>query len=198
VLCVARLIPWKGVGDLLAALALLPRDVTLLVAGTGHERARQEQQALEAGLADRVRLQGDVSHAALPPLLALADVVAGASYASETFGMALVEAMGCARPVVATRFGGFPEVVKEGVTGLLVPPRDSPAMAAALLSLLDDPLRRIRFGANGRARALRLFTWPAVADRVEQAYREAISGYGSGPNDATRALHSSSATPEQP
>ena len=174
-LCVARLIPWKGVGDLIAALALLPDDVTLLVAGTGHERVNLEHQALAAGLADRVRFLGDVPHRALPPLFALADVAVGASYASETFGMALVEAMGCARPVVATRFGGFPEVVVEGSTGLLVPPRDPQAMAAALRSLLDDPLRRIRLGANGRARALRLFTWPAVADRVETAYAE-VSG----------------------
>jgi glycosyltransferase involved in cell wall biosynthesis len=174
-LCVARLeVPWKGVDDLIAALARLPERTTLLVAGEGRQRAALVRQALAAGLGERVRFLGAVPNRELPRYYALADLVVGASYASETFGMALCEAMGCARPVVATRFGGFPEVVEEGVTGLLAPPRDPPALAAASGALLADPPRRAAMGAAGRERALRLFTWPAVADRVEAAYHAIV------------------------
>lgn len=170
-LCVARLMPWKGVGDIIEALALLPADTTLLVAGVGQEQANLERQAQAAGLGGRVRFLGDVPNSNLPRYYALADIVVGASFASETFGMALCEAMACGRPVVATRFGGFPEVVEDMVTGLLVPPRDPPALAAALQALLASSDWRAAFGAAGRKRALQLFTWSAVTDRVEAVYR---------------------------
>jgi D-inositol-3-phosphate glycosyltransferase len=170
-LCVARLIPWKGIDDIIAAVAYLPANTTLLVAGTGHYRPTLEKKAQELGLSERVRFLGDIPNRELPRYFALADLVVAASHASETFGMVLCEAMGCARPIVATRFGGFPEVVEDGVTGLLVPPRDPVGLAAAIAQLLADPERAARFGAAGRERVLRLFTWEAVTDRVEAVYR---------------------------
>lgn len=169
-LCVARLIPWKGIDDIIAALAKLPTNTTLLVAGSGHYRPNLEQQAQALGLAQRVRFLGDIPNRELPRYFALADLVVAGSYASETFGMVLCEAMGCGRPVVATRFGGFPEVVEDSVTGLLVPPRDPDAMAAAIATLLEDSERAARYGAAGRERVLRMFTWEAVTDRVEAVY----------------------------
>ena len=174
-LVVARLQPWKGVQDLVAAMALLHNQpVTLLVIGDGIYREVLEHQIRAAGLETQVRLLGAVAYQAMPRYYALADLVLGASYASETFGMALCEAMGCGKAVVASDFGGFPEVVEDGVTGLLVPPRDPKAFAQAIGSLLYDPARRAAFGAAGRARALRLFTWDAVTDRVEAVYRDVL------------------------
>jgi glycosyltransferase involved in cell wall biosynthesis len=128
------------------------------------ERARQE------GVAERVRFLGAVPHEQLPQLLAVSDVLVATSFASETFGIALAEAQACQVPVVASRFGGFPEVVEDGVTGRLVPPQDSTALAQALRELLVDPGRRREMGQAGRQRVWRMFHWERVTERVLQAY----------------------------
>jgi glycosyltransferase involved in cell wall biosynthesis len=78
-------------------------------------------------------------------------------------------------PVVASRFGGFPEVIDEGRTGLLYPPRDAQALAAAVNRLLDDPARRANMAAAAPIWAAQ-FAWPAVADRVEAAYQAVREG----------------------
>jgi starch synthase len=83
--------------------------------------------------------------------------------------------MGCEVPVVASDAGGLPEVVEDGVTGLVVPRGDSNALAQAIGSLLDDPERRRAMGQAGRARALRLFDWDRSAEQFEQIYRELAS-----------------------
>lgn len=182
-----RLMPWKGVQHLIGALALLhnqkARLLVLMAGDQPQQRAELQQRAQELGVAQRVSFLGPVPHRELPRYYALADLIVGASFASETFGMALVEAMGCGRPVVASRFGGFIEVVEEGVTGLLAPPRDEAALAQAVDLLLADPVRRAAFGAAGRKRALGHFSWQAVADRVEQAYSGAPNAERRAPND---------------
>lgn len=169
-----RLMRWKGVDDLVTMLSLLEnRQARLLLLLAGEQPS--ERQALmmlaeRLGVAERVSLLGPLAHRELPHYYLLADIVLGASFASETFGMALVEAMGCGRPVVATRFGGFAEVVVDGSTGLLTPPRDPVAMARAVDGLLAAPARRAAMGSAGHERAQQLFTWQAVADRVDAAY----------------------------
>jgi glycosyltransferase involved in cell wall biosynthesis len=90
----------------------------------------------------------------------------------EGFGIPAAEAMGCEVPVVASDAGGLPEVVEDGVTGLVVPRGDSGALAGAIGSLLADPERRRRMGQAGRARALRLFDWDRSAEQFEGLYRE--------------------------
>ncbi len=107
-------------------------------------------------------------------IIALADVVVGASFASETFGMVLCEAQGCARPVIASDWAGFREVVIHEETGLVVPAQNPPALAAAIERVLGDPAEAERMAQAGRERVLRLFTWPAIADRVEQVYRHRL------------------------
>jgi len=123
-LWVGRLERWKGTIDAVRAVALLDCPAHLVIVGTGPEMARLRDAARSLGIAERVHLLGARDHAALPRLYATADLVIGTSFANETFGMALAEASACARPVIATRFGGFPEVVRDGESGLLVPPRD--------------------------------------------------------------------------
>jgi glycosyltransferase involved in cell wall biosynthesis len=167
-LFVGRLQPWKGVETAIRALALLPA-AHLAVAGDGEDRARLTALAGELGLAARVHFLGAVERASLPPLYAAADLLVATSHASETFGIGLVEAQACGLPVVASRFGGFPEVVDEGRTGLLFAPRDHAALAAAAGALLADPQRRAAMAAAGPPWAAQ-FAWPAVADRVEAAY----------------------------
>jgi glycosyltransferase involved in cell wall biosynthesis len=172
-LWVGRFQPWKGVDIAIRALAQLP-EAMLLIAGAGEERARLERLVAGLDLRERVRFLGPVPRAELPRLYSSADLLLATSFASETFGIGLVEAQACGLPVVASRFGGFPEVVDEGRTGLLVPPRDPQALAAAVRELLEDPARRRAMAAAAPAWAAQ-FAWPAVADRIETAYRSALS-----------------------
>lgn len=171
VLYAGGLIPWKGPQYAIRAIKEVPGAV-LVVAGEGHCRPDLEALAREEGVAGRVRFLGQVPHAELPRLLAVSDVLVGTSFASETFGIILVEAQACEVPVVASRFGGFPEVVQEGVTGLLVPPQDPQALAAALRELLADPTRREEMGRAGRRWAHERFHWDRVAERVLEAYTQ--------------------------
>jgi len=87
----------------------------------------------------------------------------------EPFGLAFLDAMACAVPCVGTRIEAVPEIVKDGETGLLVPPGDAVALAEALERLLGDPARARAMGARGRARVAQRFVWGRVAERLERA-----------------------------
>ncbi|MFV9507570.1 MAG: glycosyltransferase family 4 protein [Oscillochloridaceae bacterium umkhey_bin13] len=169
-LFVGRLQPWKGVDTALRALNLLP-GVHLAIAGDGEQRHNLEALAVELGLSARVHFLGALERQSLPALYSNADLLVATSHASETFGIGLVEAQACGLPVVASRFGGFPEVVDEGRTGLLYPARDHAALAQAVTSLLADPARRAGMAAAAPAWAAQ-FAWSAVTDRVEAVYAE--------------------------
>jgi len=93
----------------------------------------------------------------------------------EGFGLALLEAMLCEKPVVAARVSSIPEIVLGGETGLLVSPDDPARMAAAVNELLDDPLRAAAMGQAGRARALAEFSVARMAERTASVYEEALS-----------------------
>src|SRR5262249_51040166 len=97
------------------------------------------------------------------------------SSVTEGLGTSLIDAMGCAKPVVATRTGGIPEVVDDGRTGLLVPPRDHAAMARAIVSLLKDDARRQRMGAAGLARAHDRFSAERMVQETLKVY-ECVAG----------------------
>ena len=167
-LWVGRLQPWKGVDVALHALQEIPR-AHLMIVGDGETRADLERLAQGLGLAERVHFLGALPRERLPSIYAAADLLLATSFASETFGIGLVEAQACGLPVVASRFGGFPEVIDEGRTGLLVPPRDPAALAAAVRSLIDDPERR-RAMADAAPGWAAQFSWSAVVDRIEAVY----------------------------
>ena len=167
-LWVGRLQPWKGVDVALHALQEIPR-AHLMIVGDGETRADLERLAQGLGLAERVHFLGALPRERLPSIYAAADLLLATSFASETFGIGLVEAQACGLPVVASRFGGFPEVIDEGRTGLLVPPRDPVALAAAVRSLIDD-LERRRAMADAAPGWAAQFAWCAVVDRIEAVY----------------------------
>lgn len=171
---VGRLVRWKGTIDALRALALSPARAHLVVVGDGAEMARLRGAAQSLGIAERVHFMGMMENDRLPAVYTSADVVIGTSFANETFGISLAEASACGRPIVASAFGGFREVVRDGVTGLLVPPRDPAALARAIDTVLADPERAGAMGAAGRAFVSEQFSWPAVTDRVLAVYRQVL------------------------
>lgn len=173
----SRLVRWKGAEYAIEALARLRAEPAplLALAGDGPYRADLERLAAACGVADRVLFLGDVAHTAMPALLPAVDIVLGTSFVNETFGITLCEALACERPVIASNFGGFREVVRDGETGLLVPPQDAVALAAALAALLADPARRAAYGVAGRRDVAARFSWPAVLERVLAAYTVAMT-----------------------
>ena len=178
--CFARLHPQKGQPVLIEALAqVAPQapDVRLLLAGVGPTRAALEAQVARLGLEQQVTFLGLVSRAELPTLLARTDVVVLPSY-WEGLPVSLIEALSAGKAIVASRVGGNPELVSDGVNGLLVPPGDASALAKALLSLANDPERVRQMGAASRERfAAGGFASPAVAGQHLAAYRSAIEAH---------------------
>jgi glycosyltransferase involved in cell wall biosynthesis len=175
--------PLKGVDHLLDAVAKLrvDRAVELHLVSTLEPGGPTERRIAALGIADCVRVHSGVTDAALAALLASAEVMCVPSR-YEGFSLPTVEAMACGTPVVASRAGALPEVIgTDGKCGLLVPPGDVDALAAALARLLDSPAERARIGAAGRARATGRFSWTAVAEATTEAYAEAIAAAGARP-----------------
>lgn len=167
-----RLVRWKGVEYLIGALPhILPETTRLWIAGEGTYRETLAKMAQDLGVADRVTFLGKVEQAELAALYRQCTMLVACSFVNETFGMALCEAMACGTPIVASRFGGFREVVVDGVTGLLARPQDPLDLAARINTLLADPRRAQIMGEAGRKRVLDQFSWQAVGDRIEEVYR---------------------------
>jgi glycosyltransferase involved in cell wall biosynthesis len=177
---IGRLRPQKGFSHLLDAVRLVRAEhpgTTLEIVGDGPLRRDLECRCRELDLADAVRFLGAVPHSRIPQRIDGWDLFVLSSV-WEGFGMVLIEAMARARAVVATRVEGVMEVVEEGVTGLLVPPSDAPALAAAVNELLRDTERRSAMGRAGRERALRLFSMERFVEQTIAVYDELL-GEGS-------------------
>jgi glycogen synthase len=168
VVFVGRLHRQKGVDTLVRAVPLVPAGTRVTLVGDGPERAAVERLAAGLGVADRVRVTGFRPHREGLALLAGARVAVLPSRYEE-LGTALVEAMAAARPVVATRVGGIPELVRDGVDGLLVPPGDPAALAAALTRVLTDPALAVALGSCARQRVT-AYDWRRLAGRTLQVY----------------------------
>lgn len=167
-----RLVRWKGVEYLVRALPrIVPANTMLWIAGEGEYRSVLEEMAAEVGVADRVRFLGKLEQAELAALYRQCSMLVATSFVNETFGMALCEAMACGTPVVASDFGGFREVVVDGENGFRARPQDPADLAAKINLLLADPSLRTSMGEAGRRRVTELFSWRAVADRLEEVYR---------------------------
>jgi len=165
---VGRLVGWKGLRVIVAALAQLPQDVHYLVVGDGPDAERLREQAFGLGVAARVHFCGRVVHDELPQVLAQADLLVQPSLGEESFGITLVEAMACALPVLASCQGGMTEIVLPGVTGELLPAGEIGAWREAIAQLLLEPERLRALGSAGRARVVAEFTWAANAARLER------------------------------
>ncbi len=156
-------------------VALGDPDVHLVVAGGGELLEGFRSRARKAGVADRVHFLGAVPHAELPDVLRAADLLLLTTEPPESFGIVVIEAMACGLAAIATDYPGVHAVVDDGETGLLVPPGDPAAVAAALRELVSAPEQRREMGERGRAKALAEWSWPQLVDRMDEAYAEAIA-----------------------
>jgi len=173
ILFLGRLEPAKGTAELLDAVALLaPRFPQLrLVMGGNGDLDGFQRGAAERGIADRIALPGWLDAAARDAELARASVFCLPSHA-EGLPMAVLEAMAAGKAVVASSVGGIPELVQDGVNGLLVPAHDAAALAAALARLLDDDSLRRQLGVQARATVEARYSTRAVCGRLAAIYND--------------------------
>ena len=176
ILFVNRLDKRKGFPVMVDAFGLLATthpDSLLVVAGDGRERAAIRR--LPRATRRRVLLLGNVPHHLLPPYHAACQAFCAPASGQESFGIVLVEAMAAGLPIVASDIPGYRDVVRGGEDGLLVPPGNPGAVAAALRRVLDDPDLAKGLVESGRAR-VQTYSWDAVTRRVESSYEEAVAG----------------------
>jgi len=170
---VATLRSWKGHRYLLEAFSRLTLpDLHLVVVGDGPGRDNVRQQAIDLGIADRMTQPGNQMDVA--PWLAALDVFALPSYANAGVPQAIMQAMSTGLPVVSTPVGSIAEIVSDGVTGLIVPPRDTDALAEALERLCRSPELRTTLGQAALAQAKARFSRELMLDRMEAVFHDVL------------------------
>ncbi|HJR89483.1 MAG TPA: glycosyltransferase family 4 protein [Aeromicrobium sp.] len=181
--------PMKGIATLLEAFAKLrtERDIELVLVTKPVSGGRTEKMIDQLAIADSVRFVSGISDGELVELMGSAEIACVPSL-YEGFSLPTAELMACSTPLVASRAGAIPEVTgPSGEAATLVEPGDVNELAAAIAELLDDPAKRAAYGAAGRARVERLFSWRAVAMKMTSAYEDAIAAYRKE-HDADRRL----------
>jgi glycosyltransferase involved in cell wall biosynthesis len=156
--------PRKGLSHLLGAMHLLPH-LTLRVVGPGQP---QPQAGVSyAGVAGRAQLARELQSSSLLVLPSVSQ--------AESFGMVLLEAMACGLPVIGSRIGGIPYVISEARDGLLVPPANAPALAAAIQTVQTNPTTAHALGRAGRHKATSGYTWSSRIDATHQLFERLLS-----------------------
>lgn len=167
---------FKGVPVLLQAFSRIavPNAVLMLV-GEGDLRDEYRTLARSLGIGARTLFVGTQPHARLPGYYAAADVGVLPSVQTESFGMVLVEAMACGKPVIATNLPGVRTVVNDGQDGVLVAPGDADALCENLQMLLTNPKHSRALGEEGRAKVEAKYSWATIIPRLERVYMDALS-----------------------
>jgi len=176
-LCVGRIVRDKGFDLAVTAFASIASrfpNARLVIAGDGPARQGLERLATDLGIAKRVEFLGWVAPKEVPALMNTSTFVVMPSRWREAFGLVALEAALMARPVIATRTGGLPEVVDHLHTGLIVEREDTEALAQAISLLLSSPELAWRMGRAGRKRALQLFSWDRFVDAHDALYQRLI------------------------
>lgn len=166
---------YKGLSTLFQAVSKIARDnARLVIVGEGELKDHYRAQAAKIGIGERTIFTGSISVSELPLYYNNADVFVLPSHTLESFGMVLVEAMACGKPVIATDLPGVRSVVANGKDGFLVPPADADALAGKIRFLIDHPGKRREMGRCGRAKAESKYAWPKIAPRILRMYEEAL------------------------
>jgi glycosyltransferase involved in cell wall biosynthesis len=165
--------PAYAIDVLIKAFALVKEqysgELKLLICGGGTREAELKTIAAAAEFSSDIIFAGKIPPQEVPRYHNMIDIFANISL-QESFGVAVVEAMACEKPVVATAVGGLKEVVEENVTGIFVPPADVEKTADAILTLLRDPGKAKRMGKAGRERVLEKYDWNKNLDTIENLY----------------------------
>jgi glycosyltransferase involved in cell wall biosynthesis len=175
VLFVGRLHPVKGVQYLLGAMSIVHRELPeakLILVGDGEEREHLETLTDNLGIRECVEFAGRVPHERVKDYMNQAEVFVLSSL-SEGFPVTILEAMACGLPVVATRVGGVPDIIKNGTNGYLVDTMNQEQIAEALLNLLQDEKLRRDISGNNREKAKK-YRWDAVAATLEGIYQKSV------------------------
>ena len=167
---VATLRSWKGHRHLVEAL---PAGATLVIVGDGPQREALEAQVRSAQLQSRVHFAGNQRD--VVPWMQALDIFALPSYANEGVPQALMQAMLVGLPCVTTSVGGIGELAIDGVTAILVPPKNPGVLRSALERLMGDPALRSKLGAAARRHCAERFSYERMLDRMEAIYREAAA-----------------------
>jgi len=178
ILFVGALTRWhryKGLDILIRAFMEIQRQLNearLLIVGDGD--LKPEYEALSSPIARKIIFSGNVDDDELPSYYAASDLLVLPSIdRSEGFGLTLLEANAAGRPVVATKVGGIPSVVTDGVNGLLAPPRDEKSLAETIINLMKDEDKLLEMGLNGR-RIAEAHDWKQISKKTEELYREVL------------------------
>lgn len=168
-----------GIEYLVRAFALLKQkhpgqSLKLLIVGGGSQDAYLKRLASELGIAADAVFTGPVSHDRTPEFQNMLTISVTLSNA-ESFGVAVLEASACAKPVVVSNVGGLPEIVEDGVTGIVVEPRNPEHAAHAIERLLADQVLRERMGRAGRERVQRMYDWSDSIAQMQECYREMVT-----------------------
>jgi glycosyltransferase involved in cell wall biosynthesis len=176
ILSVASHDEWKGLDVLIRAIALLREQgetTRLVLAGDGPIRAELEHLTATLGLNHHVQFLGYQPRSSVARLLNQCSLFVLPSR-SEPFGIVVIEALACGKPVIATAVGGIPEIIEDGRNGILVQPDDPSALAAAIRRLFGDANLRERLGRAGRQRVNDAFRWQHMGERYARAYEELL------------------------
>ena len=171
--------PYKGPDVLVKAMPKIIRDVPdveLVFAGKGVMREELEMLSKVLGIEKNVRFVGFVDDDLKALYYKAADIFClPSTMSTESFGIVNLEAMACGVPIVASKIGGIPDVVKDGENGLLVQPRDSEVLADAIICLLENEDVRERMGKSGRER-VKDYSWERIAEETEKVYEMVLKG----------------------
>jgi rhamnosyl/mannosyltransferase len=176
VLFVGRLVYYKGIQYLIEAISKLP-DVKLVIIGSGPLQQKLLNQIYNLNLSERIKILPEVDEETLYSYYEACDIfVLPSVEKSETYGIVQIEAMACGKPVVCTELRtGTTFINQHKKTGLVVPPRDSNALAEAIKKLITNDSLRIELGKNAKQRALMEFTAEKMVDRTFTVYKDLLS-----------------------
>lgn len=173
VVSVARLSWEKGLEDLIKGWSLVVQDfpqAQLLIVGEGPERSKLEKLIKSKNLTGKISLLGQLDHHGTLEILASASVFVCPSLA-EGLGIVFIEAQACGVPAIGTRVGGIPDIIEDGISGLLIPPHDPKALAAAIKKLFNNPELAERLKLRARER-LERYSWPKIVDQFAELYNK--------------------------
>ncbi len=177
IVCVGRLFPVKGQDVLLDAMPHVLKEfpeVKLYLIGDGPERGKLETQVKMLGISKSIVFKGNLPHSDIPKEVAGSAIFVGPSR-REGQGIAFVEAQAAGTPAIGTAVGGIPEVIEDGISGLLVQPENPQALAQAMLKLLRDPLLARQLAETAKKRVLR-YDWNGITEEVEALILRTMKG----------------------